>query len=214
MKKVIKLKESDIHRMVRKVMGEAKKTKKENDSPYDSWCKENGYEHGVGIGCADAALDSKESTIRSWGLGYLMGSKINTLKEETDPYANKRYDAESDEWVGKNDEDKYLSGPHDKEYIEGIINGDRHNKLVGYLQSLISSEGFTVAEIWKAIKHGLTPQIKVNDRYVMGEPDVEYGDEEDERRYDDRENYGTDDESRYDERNYKYGNHPDDDYED
>ena len=45
-------------------------------------------------------------------------------------------------------------------------------------------------------------------------PDVEYGDEEDERRYDDRENYGTDDESRYDERNYKYGNHPDDDYED
>jgi hypothetical protein len=45
-------------------------------------------------------------------------------------------------------------------------------------------------------------------------PDVEYGDEEDERRYDDRENYGIDDESRYDERNYKYGNHPDDDYED
>jgi len=42
-------------------------------------------------------------------------------------------------------------------------------------------------------------------------PDVEYGDEEDERRYDDRENYGTDDESRYDERNYKYGNHPDED---
>ena len=42
-------------------------------------------------------------------------------------------------------------------------------------------------------------------------PDVEYGDEEDERRYDDRENYGIDDESRYDERNYKYGNHPDDD---
>ena len=45
-------------------------------------------------------------------------------------------------------------------------------------------------------------------------PDVEYGDEEDERRYDDRVNYGIDDESRYDERNYQYGNHPDDDYED
>ena len=94
---------------------------------------------------------------------------------------------------------------------EEMESEDRHNKLVGYLQSLISSEGFTVAEIWKAIKHGLTPQIKVNDRYVMGEPDVEYGDEEDERRYDDRENYGTDDESRYDDRNYKYGNNPDED---
>ena len=144
--------------------------------------------------------------------------RVLNEQQEIDPYANKRYDAESDEWVGKNDDDKYLSGPHDKEYIEGIINGDsnqetedRHNKLVGYLQSLISSEGFTVAEIWKAIKHGLTPQIKVNDRYVMGEPDVEYGDEEDERRYDDRENYGTDDESRYDDRNYKYGNNPDED---
>ena len=62
---------------------------------------------------------------------------------------------------------------------EEMESEDRHNKLVGYLQSLISREGFTVAEIWKAIKYGLTPQIKVNDRYVMGEPDVEYGDEED-----------------------------------
>ena len=44
------------------------------------------------------------------------------LKEETDPYADKKYDADSDEWVVKDVEDKYLSGPYDKEYIEGIIN--------------------------------------------------------------------------------------------
>ena len=35
-------------------------------------------------------------------------------------------------------------------------------------------------------------------------------DEEDERRYDDRVNYGDDDESRYDDRDYRYGNNPDD----
>ena len=38
--------------------------------------------------------------------------------------------------------------------------------------------------------------------------------DEDDNRYDDREIYPIDDESRYDDRNYKYGNNPDDDYED
>ena len=154
----------------------------------------------------------------------------------------------------------------------------RQSKLISSLQNLVTSEGFTVAEILKAIKFGLTPQIKVNDTYVMGNPDSEkewipneseqknidsfneperwenlkivtdkFGnsvktrtiedgsqlfeypdgswgfndpreDEEDDinfrqtgRRYDDRVNYGTDDESRYDDRNYQYGNNPDDD---
>ena len=49
----------------------------------------------------------------------------------------------------------------------------RQNQLINYLQNLVTSEGFTVAEILKAIKFGLTPQIKVNDRYVMGNPDSE-----------------------------------------
>jgi hypothetical protein len=49
----------------------------------------------------------------------------------------------------------------------------RQNQLINYLQNLVTSEGFTVAEILKAVKFGLTPQIKVNDRYVMGNPDSE-----------------------------------------
>ena len=205
MKKVIKLKEQDLYQLVKRVMNEAKKTKKENDSQYDTWCKENGYEYGVGAGCADAALDSKESTIRSWGLGYLMGSKRNTLKEETDPYANKRYDPATDEWVVNKVEEM------------------KDNRLVDYLRPLVD-QGIIDSDVRDDILD-LAGAYDKGEEYVDydGEPlvnptfdgpDVEYGDEEDERRYDDRENYGTDDESRYDERNYQYGNHPDDDYED
>ncbi len=40
------------------------------------------------------------------------------------------------------------------------------------------------------------------------DPDYE-DDDSMESRYDDRVNYGTDDESRYDDRNYRYGNNPD-----
>lgn len=45
------------------------------------------------------------------------------------------------------------------------------------------------------------------------EPDYEDYDDM-EIRYDDRVNYNTDDESMYDDRNYRYGNKPDEDYED
>lgn len=138
MGKLIKLKEQDIYQLVKRVMGEAKKSKKENDSPYDAWCKENGYEHGVGIGCADAALDSKESTIRSWGLGYLMGSKINTLKEETDPYANKRYDAASDEWVGKEPEESYFDNWTKEDWIDDL--GDSIFQLLEDYEDILSPE--------------------------------------------------------------------------
>ena len=51
-----------------------------------------------------------------------MVQRVVNEQQEIDPYANKRYDEESDEWVVKDVEDKYLSGPYDKEYIEGIIN--------------------------------------------------------------------------------------------
>jgi len=109
--------------------------------------------------------------------------------------------------------DKYLSGPFDKKYIEGIRSGDSNqetedtsnNRLVAYLQPLVD-EGIIDSDVRDDI-------LNLAGAYADG-PDVEYGDEEDERRYDDRENYGIDDESRYDDRNYQYGNHPDDDYED
>jgi|TARA_R110000765_G_scaffold421266_1_gene527281 hypothetical protein len=103
--------------------------------------------------------------------------------------------------------DKYLSGPFDKKYIEGNQETEdtNYNRLVDYLQPLVDQE-----LIDSDIRDDI---LDLAQAYADG-PDVEYGDEEDERRYDDRENYGTDDESRYDERNYKYGNNPDDDDDD
>lgn len=77
-----------------------------------------------------------------------------------------------------------------------------YNRLVDYLQPLVDQE-----IIDSDIRDDI---LNLAQAYADG-PDVEYGDEEDERRYDDRENYGTDDESRYDDRNYQYGNNPDDD---
>ena len=77
-----------------------------------------------------------------------------------------------------------------------------YNRLVDYLQPLVD-EGIIDSDIRDDI-------LDLAGAYADG-PDVEYGDEEDERRYDDRVNYGTDDESRYDDRNYKYGNNPDED---
>lgn len=84
MTKVIKLNEKQLNNIIKRVIiGEGKKqSKKEKDSKYETWCKENGWEHGVGNGCADAALDSKESSIRSWGIGFLMGSKGESLNEQ------------------------------------------------------------------------------------------------------------------------------------
>ena len=52
--------------------------------------------------------------------------------------------------------------------------GSRQSKLINSLKNLMTIEGFTLTEILKAIKYGLTPQIKVNDTYVMGEPDEDW----------------------------------------
>ena len=104
MSKVIKLKEKQLNNIIKRVMVyEGKKqSKKEKDTKYDTWCKENGWEHGVGEGCADDALDSKETSIRSWGLGFLMGSKDKSLNEQKeDPYTGRIYDATTDEWIEK-----------------------------------------------------------------------------------------------------------------
>jgi hypothetical protein len=82
--KVIRLKEQDIQRIVKRVLNERQREtqpKKEKDSEYDIWCKEHGFEHGVGLGCADKALDSKEGTIIRWGIRFLMGDKGTTIKE-------------------------------------------------------------------------------------------------------------------------------------
>ena len=150
---------------------------------------------------------------------------LGIIKEETDPYADKRYDPDSDEWVGKEKkEENEISGlVSDLRYImDDIIK--RSSTLEDYkrreVEDDIQSLDHKIAVLWEKVQY-----YDKGEEYVDydGEPlvnptfdgpDVEYGDEEDERRYDDRENYGTDDESRYDERNYKYGNHPDDDYED
>jgi len=79
---------------------------------------------------------------------------------------------------------------------------------------------------WEGIKNMLYTLEKQMDEKGLGEhiknlkshlqeliyiQNNQYGDEGDERRYDDREVRPTDDESRYDDRNYQYGNNPDDD---
>ena len=58
------------------VLNERKKRKpKVEDTKYDKWCKEHGWEHGVGEGCADDALDSEDTHMRSWAIGFMMGDK-------------------------------------------------------------------------------------------------------------------------------------------
>ena len=52
-----------------------KPKKKIEDDKYTTWCKEHGWEHGVGEGCVDDALDSKDGNIRSWAIGFMMGDK-------------------------------------------------------------------------------------------------------------------------------------------
>ena len=179
MSKVIKLKEKQLNNIIKGVMVyEGKKqSKKEKDTKYDTWCKENGWEHGVGEGCADDALDSKESSIRSWGLGFLMGSKGKSLNEQ--------------------------SSSHTTEDMMDNL-GERILGLLGEFEDRLEAEH--LVSILQVIANDLRREYEYEDE----------GDEtftkEDERAYDDRVNYGTDDESMYDDRNYQYGNHPDDDY--
>jgi len=79
--KKIKLTETTLQRIVKRVINERKKRKRKvEDSKYTKWCKENDWEDGVGQGCADDALDSEDVEIRSWAIGFLMGNK-ETIKE-------------------------------------------------------------------------------------------------------------------------------------
>tara|TARA_Y100000310_G_scaffold227150_1_gene229365 strand:- start:249 stop:875 length:627 start_codon:yes stop_codon:yes gene_type:complete len=205
MKRIIKLNTKQLNNIINRVMiREAKKPKKDKDSKYETWCKDNGWENGVGEGCADAALDSKESSIRSWGLGFLMGSKGKSLNEQRD----------------RNEENEISGLVSDLRYImDDIIN--RSSTLEDYkrreIEDDIQSLDHKIAVLWEKVQY-----YDKGEEYVDydGEPLVNpsFDDEDetftkaDERRYDDRVNYGTDDESRYDDRNYRYGNHPDDDY--
>ena len=80
--KTIKLTETELTNIIKKVITERKKPKRKpvEDSKYTKWCKENNWENGVGQGCADDALDSEDGEIRSWAIGFLMGNK-ETIKE-------------------------------------------------------------------------------------------------------------------------------------
>ena len=62
---------------------ERKKPKRKpvEDSKYTKWCKEHGWEHGVGQGCADDALDSEDYQIRSWAIGFITGMNESTMNE-------------------------------------------------------------------------------------------------------------------------------------
>ena len=63
---------------------ERKKPKRKvEDSKYTKWCKEHGWEHGVGQGCADDALDSKDIQMRSWAIGFILGMKEGKLPQKT-----------------------------------------------------------------------------------------------------------------------------------
>ena len=71
------LSESDLKRVINRAITERKKRKpkKIEDNKYTTWCKEHGWEHGVGEGCAEDALDSKDVQMRSWAIGFMMGDK-------------------------------------------------------------------------------------------------------------------------------------------
>tara|TARA_Y100000310_G_scaffold117456_1_gene116205 strand:+ start:1203 stop:2003 length:801 start_codon:yes stop_codon:yes gene_type:complete len=71
------LSESDLKRVINRAITERKKRKpkKIEDNKYTTWCKEHGWEHGVGEGCAEDALDSKDVHMRSWAIGFMMGDK-------------------------------------------------------------------------------------------------------------------------------------------
>ena len=80
MKRKIKLTESNLIRIIKKVITERKKPKRKvEDTKYAKWCKEHGWEHGVGQGCADDALDSKDIQMRSWAIGFILGMKESTM---------------------------------------------------------------------------------------------------------------------------------------
>jgi len=82
----IKLTESALRRIIKRVINERKKRKPKpvEDTKYTLWCKENGWEDGVGEGCADDALDSEDGQIRSWAIGFLMGHTETALHEGQD----------------------------------------------------------------------------------------------------------------------------------
>ncbi len=112
MSKIIKLNEKQLNNIVNKVMGEGKKQpKKEKDSKYDKWCKEHGFENGVGSGCADAALDSKEGTIIRWGIRFLMSDKDTTIKEQ-------RFDPDRYQETSDNGYDRLM------EYLQPLVDQD------------------------------------------------------------------------------------------
>ena len=80
--KTIKLTESGLLNVVQKVINERKKRKRKvEETKYSTWCKENGWEDGVGKGCADDALDSEDGQIRSWAIGFIMGNKETAINE-------------------------------------------------------------------------------------------------------------------------------------
>ena len=135
------------------------------------------------------------------------------LREDTDHYANKRYDVVSDEWVGR-DDDEYLSGPFDRKEIEEIINVagfiNKVEEMRDSMDDLI--KGVDILDEWKKKEIENIIQSLDHNLNVLWEK-VKYLNlpDEDGNRYDDREIYPIDDESRYDDRNYQYGNNPDDD---
>ena len=63
-------------------LNERKKRKRKiEDSKYTKWCKEHGWEEGVGQGCADDALDSEDTDIKSWAIRFLMGHIETSMNE-------------------------------------------------------------------------------------------------------------------------------------
>ena len=81
--KKIKLTETELTNIIKKVITERKKPKRKpvEDTKYTKWCKEHGWEHGVGQGCADDALDSEDYDMRSWAIGFITGMKESIINK-------------------------------------------------------------------------------------------------------------------------------------
>ena len=84
----IKLRESELITIIKRAINESiinegkKRKRKIEDDKYTMWCKEHGWEHGIGEGCVDDALDSEDVQIRSWAIGFILGMKEGKLPQK------------------------------------------------------------------------------------------------------------------------------------
>ena len=142
--KKIKLTEFELTKIISKVVSEQKrymnekkrkpKRKPVEDSKYTKWCKEHGWEDGVGQGCADDALDSEDYQMRSWAIGFITGIKEGrlsqkTITEQSDVDSEEEHDLDINTLNIKIREMSDKLNELQADYVRKIGIGDHHEQL-------------------------------------------------------------------------------------